>query len=437
MDDGHSWDVWKSLGNHSKPFYIRFGKFVRLFIVDPVLVRQVLTSNADCYKKPSFIRSLSILGDGIFSSSGKDWFQQRKIFEPHFFSKKIKMKLELLREVTVEAMHGWEQNLQLHDQEIDIYQRFLELALSIFGKFAFGSDLKSSMNEIFLSFGRYLYNRRHGIFRLASPLPTFRSKVAAQQIVEDEGQLRRIAMDLLENELAHQHFEPDGNESLLTSMLLLLKEENLNEKQIVDNCITFLLVGHETTAILLTWTTYLLSVHPNWQEKARIEAAELWQKHDPLTLPDLGHLKTLNMILLESLRMYPPQPLIGRACIKENSVGEFLIPEKLEVVMPIPALHYSKEYWGDDPEEFRPERFANGLAHACKNPFTFLPFGTGPRTCIGQSFAFAEAKLVMAMMLYRFSWKISPHYRHCPDIISLTLRPSFGMPIIMEKLVSS
>ncbi|KAH9310971.1 hypothetical protein KI387_026006, partial [Taxus chinensis] len=439
MDAGQSWLVMKGLGNHGKLFYIRLGKFVRLFVADPVLVRQILTSNADCYEKPSFIRSLLVLGDGIFSSSGKKWFHQRKIFEPHFLSKEIKMKLELLKEVTLEAMHSWEHNSQFHEQEIDIYQKFLELTLSIFGKFAFGRDLSSSMDEIFLIFGRYLYNSRHNIFGLASPSPAFKSlsKVVTKEIKEDEDRLRRIAMDLLEKELAHQHFELGGDESLLTSMLLLLKEEKLIEKQVIDNCVTFLLVGHETTAILLTWTVYLLSLHPNWQERARVEATELWLKDDALSLSDLSHLKTLNMIILESLRMYPPQPLVGRSCIKENPVGELVIPEKLEVVMPIAALHYSKEYWGDDAEEFKPERFTNGLARACKDRFAFLPFGMGPRTCIGQSFSFMEARVVLAMMLYKFSWKISPHYRHCPDIISLILRPSFGMPIIMEKLTAS
>lgn len=434
MDAGQSWIVLNSLRNHGMIFYTRVGKFVRLCVADPVFVRQILSDNAVCYEKPSFIRSLSAIGDGIFSAAGKDWFHQRQIFQPHFLSKEIKGKLELIKEVAVDAMYDCERNLQCNEEEIDIYQTFLEITLEVFGKFAFGNDLRSPMGEVLLSFDRYLYNNRKRTFGLASRLPGLLSLPTSvtQEIKKDEERLRRIAMDLLEKEMAHQHFQPDEEDSLLALMLRLLKDEKLTEKQVIDNCVTFLLVGHETTASLLTWTTYLLALHPEWQERTRVEAAELCQK-DALQWSDLSHLKTLNMILFESLRMFPPQPLVGRTCVRENSVGKFVIPKKLEVFIPIVSLHYSKEFWGDDADEFRPERFANGLSRASKNPLAFLPFGSGPRTCIGQTFALTEARVVLAMMLNKFSWKLSPRYQHCPDV-TLSLYPSFGMPIVLKKL---
>lgn len=437
VDAGQSWTVLNSLRNHGMIFYTRVGKFVTLCIADPVFVRQILTDNAVCYEKPSFIRSLSAIGDGIFSAAGKDWFHQRQIFQPRFLSKEIKRKLELIKEVAVDAMYDCEQNLQFNEKEIDIYKNFLELTFKIFGKFTFGSDLRGPMDEIFRSFDRYLYNSRERMFGVASRLPGLLSLPTSvnQTIKEDEVQLRRIAMDLLEKEMAHQNFEPDEEDSLLALMLRLLRDEKLTEKQVIDNCVTFLLVGHETTASLLAWTTYLLALHPDWQERTRVEAAELFQK-DALQWSDLSHLNTLNMILSESLRMFPPQPLVGRTCVRENSLGQFVIPKKLEVFIPIVSLHYSKEFWGDDADEFRPERFANGLSGASKNPLAFLPFGSGPRTCIGQAFALTEARIVLAMMLSKFSWKLSPRYQHCPDV-TLTLYPSFGMPIVLKRLSPS
>ena len=105
MDTGQSWIVLNSLRNHGMIFYTRVGKFVRLCVADPAFVRQILADNADCYEKPSFIRSLSAIGDGIFSAGGKDWFHQRQVFQEHFLYKEIKRKLEMIKEVAVEAMY--------------------------------------------------------------------------------------------------------------------------------------------------------------------------------------------------------------------------------------------------------------------------------------------------------------------------------------------
>eukprot|EP01018_Ginkgo_biloba_P016360 Gb_41003 [translate_table: standard] len=331
-------------------------------------------------------------------------------------------------------MSGWEQYSQFNEKELDIYQKFLELTLNIFGKFAFSCDLRSSADEIFRGFDRYIHNSRNRMFGLSALLPGFLSlpTAAAREIKEDEDRLQRIVMDLLGKELVYQHSDTKQDDNLLTLMLHLLQDGKLTEKQVIDNCVTFLLVGHETTASLLTWTTYLLALYPDWQERARVEAKELGQT-GALEWSDLSHLKTMTMILFESLRMFPPQALIGRTCVRENSAGQFTIPSKLEVIIPISILHYSKEYWGDDADEFKPERFANGVNGASKNPFAFLPFGTGPRTCIGQAFALAEARVVLTMMLLKFSWKLSPHYQHCPNV-ALTLHPSSGMQIILENL---
>lgn len=207
----------------------------------------------------------------------------------------------------------------------------------------------------------------------------------------------------------------------------------LTESQLLENSLTFLLAGHETTASLLTWTTYLLAKHPLWQERARAEIEEFCP--DGVVEPQvLNHLKLLGMILFESLRLFPPVPLIGRTCVKENKVGTSLvIPEGLEIVIPVAMLHRDKSIWGENADEFFPARFANGISGACGSPLAFIPFGAGPRTCIGQTLALSEAKAVLAVMLPLFCWKLSSSYRHSPDV-TLTMMPEFGMPVVLEKL---
>jgi cytochrome P450 len=203
---------------------------------------------------------------------------------------------------------------------------------------------------------------------------------------------------------------------------------NFTEKQVIDNGTTLLLAGHETTANLLTWTVYLLAVHREWQERARVEAKGL----ETLDFKQVSQLKTISMILWESLRLFPPQPVIGRVCVRENVAGGLLIPEKMETITSLLALHCNPDVWGDDAEEFKPKRFANGINKACKNSSAFLPFGLGPRTCIGQSLALLEARVILYFMLKTYSWELSPAYRHAPDV-TLTLQPGFGMPIVLTR----
>lgn len=219
-----------------------------------------------------------------------------------------------------------------------------------------------------------------------------------------------------------------GKEAIKTA-----NARRLTKEQLLDNSLTFLLAGHETTASLLTWTIYLLAKHPLWQERARAEVEEFCPG-GAIEARVLNHLKTVGMILFEALRLFPPVPLIGRTCTKENKVGSTLvIPEGLEIVIPVAVVHRDREIWGDSADEFWPARFANGIIGACRNPLAFIPFGAGPRTCIGQALALTEARAVLAVMLPLFSWKLGAGYRHSPDV-TLTLMPEFGMPIVLERL---
>lgn len=232
-------------------------------------------------------------------------------------------------------------------------------------------------------------------------------------------------------------------------------DAGLSTDEIIDECKTFFFGGHETTANLLTWTMFLLSTNLQWQEKLREEVIRECSREIP-SADSLSKLKMVNkhnqhtdknilftlslcmqvgMVLLEALRLYGPVNMIARTTSQDMKLGDVTIPKDTAVFIPIAVIHRDKELWGDDADEFNPLRFENGAMKAAKHPSALLAFSMGPRVCLGQNFAMLEAKTVVAMILQRFSFSLSPEYKHKPSTL-LTLQPSEGMPIVLKPLVS-
>ncbi|KAH9707879.1 cytochrome P450 734A1 [Citrus sinensis] len=202
---------------------------------------------------------------------------------------------------------------------------------------------------------------------------------------------------------------------------------------LIDECKTFYIAGHETTTKLLTWTILLLATHTDWQEKLREEVLELFGQQNP-TPDGIGKLKTMSMVINESLRLYPPAVNISRNVEREVRLGKYILPANMELVIPILAIHHDPQIWGEDVDLFKPERFAEGVAKASNNtPAAFLPFSSGPRICVGLNFAATEAKIALSMILQRYRFNLSPSYVHSPVLV-VTLRPQHGLQVIFQPL---
>ncbi|XP_047334172.1 cytochrome P450 72A397-like [Impatiens glandulifera] len=201
---------------------------------------------------------------------------------------------------------------------------------------------------------------------------------------------------------------------------------------VIQECKLFYFAGQESTANLLIWTMVLLSIHQEWQTRAREEVNQLFGNSKP-NIEGIGHLKVISMILYEVLRLYPPSLMFYRSIDEETRLGEMTLPAGLQFLLPIILVHHDEEIWGKDAKMFKPERFSNGVAKATKNQIMYFPFSWGPRICVGNNFTLLEAKLALVMILQRFSFKLSPSYSHAPTYV-VTLQPQNGVHLILEKL---
>ncbi|XP_022855713.1 cytokinin hydroxylase-like [Olea europaea var. sylvestris] len=204
---------------------------------------------------------------------------------------------------------------------------------------------------------------------------------------------------------------------------------SINLQLIMDECKTFFFAGHETTALLLTWTVMLLASNTSWQEKVRAEVNQVSNDGSP-SVDHLLKLPLLNMVINESLRLYPPATVMPRMAFDDIKLGDLHIPKGLSIWIPVLAIHHSEEIWGKDVNEFNPDRFASKSFAPGRH---FIPFATGPRNCIGQSFALMEAKIILAMLISKFSFTISDNYHHAPVSV-LTIKPKYGVQICLNPL---
>jgi cytochrome P450 len=388
------------------------------YIKDILVLRQ-----GQFIKSRGVQRTKKFLGEGLLTSEGETHLRQRRMAQPAFHKERIATYAQAMIECAAEARERWTPG-----EQFDVSREMMRLTLEIVARTLFGSQVEgeageidraltyiiSKFNRLLLPFSEYLdklplpSNRRmqHAAARLDATI--YRMIEERRASGEDRG-------DLLSMLLAARDVEGDGT--------------GMSDRQLRDESMTIFLAGHETTANALTWTWYLLSQNPDVETRLHAEIDEVLGGELP-TPADYPRLRYAEKVLAESMRLYPPAWTIGRQTLQKFPVGRYVIPAKSMVLMSQWVVHRDPRFY-PEPDRFDPERWTPE-ARAARPKFSYFPFGGGARVCIGEGFAWTEGVLVLATLVQRWRFRLSPDARVVPQAL-ITLRPRYGMPMIAES----
>ncbi|PKA17821.1 cytochrome P450 [Leptospira haakeii] len=402
----------------------RFGlrSIVFHLITQPEDIKRVLQENNQNYHKGVFYKELGrILGKGLLNSEGEFWKKQRKLIQPSFHKQRISEFVEIMAQETEKTSENWKKISSL-----DISKEMMRLTFAIVGRTLFRTEVESYAARIehSLKIALELVTKRiTRIFPFPFSWPT-----------PENLKLKRALKDMhsVVDELIAERKKNPSND--LISMLLEVRDEEtgetMSESQVRDEAITLLLAGHETTANALSWGFYLLSKHPEICEKVREEANRVLGDKTP-SLEDVQKLTYTRKVLDEVLRLYPPAWVIERTAMGPDQIGGYDVETGTNISICIFNIHRNPDFW-ENPDKFDPDRFDEERS-ADRPKYAYLPFGGGPRICIGNIFALTEATLILAMLVKNYKFQTDPNHPVVMEPL-VTLRPKYG---ILLNIVST
>ncbi|KZN25773.1 cytochrome P450 [Haladaptatus sp. R4] len=373
-------------------------------------IQQVLVYNNTNYVKGNqFQRVLGPLtGNGILNSEGEEWRGNRRVIQPAFHPDRIEVYADMITDLTDASIDNWRDG-----ETRSIHDDMMELTLRVVAQALFGVDIDRYVGDIETAVNDFL--------PATSSLPNIMLPENVPLPSRWRMDRARETLDDVVDEIIREKRTNPGEHDVI-SMLLNADDEDgggLSKKQIHDEAITLLFAGHETTAVSLTYTTYLLAQHPEVEAKLVAELDEVLGGETP-TMADLSELTYTEQVVKESMRLLPPVPFITREAKTTDEIGNYRIPAGARVFMSQWVVHRDSR-WYDDPLAFQPERWTKEFQRSLP-PLAYFPFAAGPRRCIGDRFAMLEARLILAMLYQNHHLELASD-RNLEVIPTVTSRP--------------
>jgi cytochrome P450 len=396
---------------------LRLAGWPAVLINRPDYAEYVLVRNPQNFIKfPFFFRHVrAIFGQGLLTSEGEFWHRQRRLAAPAFHSQRLASYGDATVRYTERMLENWQPG-ELRDVHADT----MALTLRIAAKVLFDAEVERDVADI----GRAISTVVEEI------AVRFRRPFAIPDAIPIPGNVRYVRgvrrIDQLVTKIIRERREQGEDRGDLLSMLMLARDDegqSMSEGQLRDEVITLLLAGHETTALALSWTWYLLAQHSDVDTKLAAELRDVLGGRAP-TVGDLPQLRYTEQVVTEAMRLYPPAWGFGREALADCEIGGYAIPAGTTIIISPWVSHRDPRYF-DQPAEFRPERWSGDFARQLPR-FAYMPFGGGPRICIGNRFAMMEAVLILATVAQRFRLQWHGTRPVVPQP-SITLRPKGGV----------
>ncbi len=414
--------MMRNAAEHGDFIHYPLGLWEVYQVTHPAIIKHILQDNNRNYSKNTiqYNTLAQVTGRGLLTSDGELWLKQRRLMQPAFHRRRLEAYSDAIVSATSDMIDRWIPSGE-SQTTVDIDAEMMQVALEIVGHTLFNLDLRNEAQEMTEGVLEML---EYVVFRASTPiapplsLPTRRNRryLAAMEklnaVVYDTIAARRVA-------------GVDRGDVL--SILMQASDDGsgpaMSDEQIRDEMVTLIIAGHETVASALTWSWYLLSLDPGVRQRMEREIDDVLGGRSP-TVDDLHALAFTRQVFDETLRLYPPAWLITRRALNDDQIGEATIPGNALMIMSPYVTHRHPAFWanpaGFDPDRFTPEAVSE------RPRFAYIPFGGGPRLCIGDSFALLEGPLILATVAQRMRLDLVPSHPVNVDAL-VTLRPSDGL----------
>ena len=389
-------------------------------VMDPEALARILKDRVDDYPKSAVTRMIlePAIGQSLFVAEGAHWRWQRRAAAPAFASRNVQALGPVM---TAAARASAGRIARAQGQPVDLFQETVAATFEVISDVTFSGDEGFDRDAVHGAIDGYIAQTAKVSVLDVLGLPAWvprpgrllsgpglrrMKRVADQAIAQRAARGPRPVPDLLDLLRAGQ--DPETG-------------RQMSRDELRDNLLTFIVAGHETTALTLAWALYLCAFDPGVQDRAAVEARTALAGRDAAGAEDLPALPFITRIVDETLRLYPPAAFLSRTAMIHDTLGGREVRPGDTVMLPIYALHRHRLWW-TRPDAFDPDRF-----RVTPHRFTFLPFGAGPRICIGANFAVQEAVVILATLLARFRFALSPRHPPPQPRMILTLRPSGGV----------
>jgi cytochrome P450 len=370
--------------------------------IDPEVIQHVLKTNADNYQKSEIQvkRMGHFLGKGLLTTHGEPWKTQRRLIQKGFDRRLLDSLSTIMQDSLAESMRDFDREVQAGP--VDIYPHLMKMTFAMVARSLFGAKLKDE--DIELVSHTICTVQEFIVRQTIQPYLNPWFEVSGELRRHDE--MRKSADSVLMAYIQQRRHQEPGQDLLQTLMDARYSDgEGMSDEMVLSESMQLLVAGHETSSNGLSWLLYLLSSRPQTLEQVRQEFDAVLGD-GPLNHADLPRLEFTSQVISESLRLYPPFWMIDREAVADDRVGDLEIPRGSTVITYVYGAHHAPRYW-ENPEVFDAGRFIKG-SDKLRTPFTYLPFGGGPRVCIGNHYAMLQMLMILSVVLRKYDFELVP-----------------------------